>query len=111
MSRKARSQLVLVVMVPKPGCVAAWSAGQHSQPMALECMPSADPWLSLILSFRLLTLPWMCCRSGTETMSDLMVVTLLVAADADLKIPRIKGREDLRDALNKLGALRSEQVS
>lgn len=52
-----------------------------------------------------------CCRSGTETMSDLMVVTILVAADADLKIPRIRGREDLKSALNKLGALRSEQVS
>eukprot|EP00891_Asterochloris_glomerata_P002919 jgi/Astpho2/2919/Aster-01066 len=48
--------------------------------------------------------------SGTETMSDLMVVTILVAADADLKIPRIRGREDLKSALNKLGALRSEQV-
>ncbi len=44
-------------------------------------------------------------------MSDLMVVTILVAADADLKIPRIRGREDLKSALNKLGALRSEQVS
>lgn len=51
------------------------------------------------------------CRSRADSMSELIVVTLIVAADGGVKIPKIQSREDLTQALNKLGALRSEQVS
>ena len=44
-------------------------------------------------------------------MSELIVVTIIVAADGGIKIPKVSSRDDLTKALNKLGALRSEQVS
>ena len=43
-------------------------------------------------------------------MSELIVVTLVVAAEGGVKVPKITSREELTQALNKLGALRSEQV-
>lgn len=43
-------------------------------------------------------------------MSELIVVTLVVAAEGGSKIPKVSDREELKSALNKLGALRSEQV-
>ncbi len=43
-------------------------------------------------------------------MSELIVVTLIVAAEGGVKVPKVTSREDLTKALNKLGALRSDQV-
>ena len=43
-------------------------------------------------------------------MSELIVVTVVVAAEGGVKVPKITSREELTKALNKLGALRSEQV-
>ena len=43
-------------------------------------------------------------------MSELIVVTVIVAAEGGVKVPKVSSREDLTKALNKLGALRSEQV-
>lgn len=43
-------------------------------------------------------------------MSDLMVVTIIVAAEASVKLPKVRSRDELKEALNKLGALRSDQV-
>lgn len=43
-------------------------------------------------------------------MSELIVVTVIVAAEGGVKVPKITSREELTKALNKLGALRSEQV-
>lgn len=43
-------------------------------------------------------------------MSELIVVTIIVAAEGGVKVPKISSREELTKALNKLGALRSEQV-
>lgn len=43
-------------------------------------------------------------------MSELIVVTVIVAAEGGVKVPKVQSREDLTQALNKLGALRSEQV-
>ena len=39
-----------------------------------------------------------------------MVVTLVVAAEANVKLPKVRSRDELKQALNKLGALRSDQV-
>ena len=44
-------------------------------------------------------------------MSELIVVTIIVAAEGGVKVPKITSREELTKALNKLGALRSEQVT
>lgn len=44
-------------------------------------------------------------------MSELIVVTIIVAAEGGVKVPKISSREELTKALNKLGALRSEQVT
>lgn len=41
---------------------------------------------------------------------ELIVVTILVAAEGGLKIPNISSREQLRSTLNSLGGLRSDQV-
>ena len=38
------------------------------------------------------------------------MITLLVAVAGDLKIPKIASRDELVQALNRLGAIRSEQV-
>lgn len=43
-------------------------------------------------------------------MSELIVVTVIVAAEGGARVPKITSREELTKALNKLGALRSEQV-
>lgn len=37
-------------------------------------------------------------------------MTIIVAAEGDVKVPKVASREELTKALNKLGALRSEQV-
>ncbi len=50
------------------------------------------------------------CRSRGDGMSELIVVTVIVAAEGGVKVPKITSREDLTKALNKLGALRSDQV-
>ncbi len=50
------------------------------------------------------------CRSRGDGMSELIVVTLIVAAEGGVKVPKVTSREDLTKALNKLGALRSDQV-
>lgn len=48
-------------------------------------------------------------REG-PTGDELIVVTLLVASEGDLKVPNISSQEQLRSALNRLGGLRSDQV-
>ena len=51
------------------------------------------------------------CRSREDgPMSELIVVTVIVAAEGGVKVPKITSREELTRALNKLGALRDEQV-
>lgn len=50
------------------------------------------------------------CRAHGDGMSELIVVTIIVAAEGGARVPKITSREDLTKALNKLGALRSEQV-
>lgn len=42
--------------------------------------------------------------------NELIVVTILVAAEAGVKMPPINSREELRTALSRLGALRADQV-
>lgn len=42
--------------------------------------------------------------------SELIVVTLLVAVEGTLKLPKVTSREELKTALNRLGAVRSDQV-
>ncbi|KAK9819848.1 hypothetical protein WJX72_003190 [[Myrmecia] bisecta] len=49
-------------------------------------------------------------RSSSRGDNDLIVVTILVAVQGGLKLPSITSREELRTALNRLGAVRSEQV-
>lgn len=49
-------------------------------------------------------------KSRSSGMSELIVVTLVVAAEGGSKIPKVSDREELKSALNKLGALRSEQI-
>ena len=49
-------------------------------------------------------------RSRGDGVSELIVVTVIVAAEGGVKVPKITSREDLTKALNKLGALRSGQV-
>lgn len=44
-------------------------------------------------------------------MSELIVVTVIVAAEGGVKVPKVQSREDLTTALNRLGALRSDQVN
>lgn len=43
-------------------------------------------------------------------MQELIVVTVLVAVRGGLKMPRVTSGEELKTALNRLGAIRSEQV-
>eukprot|EP01025_Chloroclados_australasicus_P051946 TRINITY_DN6049_c0_g3_i1.p1 TRINITY_DN6049_c0_g3~~TRINITY_DN6049_c0_g3_i1.p1 ORF type:complete len:452 (-),score=43.84 TRINITY_DN6049_c0_g3_i1:207-1562(-) len=49
--------------------------------------------------------------SGSSSKSnDLIVVTILVAADGKLEIPQVRNAEDLRQALTILGGVRQEQL-
>lgn len=51
------------------------------------------------------------CRSRSGNgISELIVVTIIVAAEGGVKVPKVSSREELKTALNKLGSLRSEQV-
>ena len=50
------------------------------------------------------------CRHGSSGVQELIVVTILLAAKGSLKVPSIQSQAELREALNKLGAVRSEQV-
>ena len=48
---------------------------------------------------------------GTYTdVNELIVVTLIVAAEQDLKLPKIETQEDMRIALNRLGSLRASSI-
>lgn len=49
-------------------------------------------------------------RGGRSSMDELIVVTILAAVDGGIKMPKVNSREELRTALNRLGALRSDQV-
>lgn len=42
--------------------------------------------------------------------SELIVVTILVAADVALKLPKINSREDLRTALNRIGSVPEQSI-
>lgn len=44
-------------------------------------------------------------------MQELIVVTLLVAVQGKLQLPKITSREELVTALNRLGAVREDQAS
>lgn len=50
------------------------------------------------------------CRRGGNGVQELIVVTVLVAVRGGLKMPRVTSGEELKTALNRLGAIRSEQV-
>ena len=49
------------------------------------------------------------CRRS-DGVQELIVVTILVAVEGGLKMPSITSGEELRTALNRLGAVRQEQV-
>ncbi|KAK9846505.1 hypothetical protein WJX81_005518 [Elliptochloris bilobata] len=49
-------------------------------------------------------------RGGGDGMQELIVVTLLVAVQGKLQLPRITSREELVTALNRLGAVREDQL-
>ncbi len=42
--------------------------------------------------------------------NELIVVTILVAAQGGMKLPPIRSQEELRTALTRLGSLRADQV-
>lgn len=42
--------------------------------------------------------------------TELIVVTILVAAETSLKLPKINGREDLRTALNRVGSVPEQSI-
>lgn len=46
----------------------------------------------------------------TQAPGEYIVVTLLVAAQGNLKVPAVNSADDLRQALNQLGAVSSEQL-
>ncbi len=50
------------------------------------------------------------CRSGGDGMQELIVITLLVAVQGKLQLPKITSREELVTALNRLGGVREDQA-
>ena len=50
------------------------------------------------------------CRTSSNGVQELIVVTILLAAKGNLRVPAITSAPELKDALNKLGAVRSDQV-
>ena len=48
--------------------------------------------------------------AGQPGENELIVVTILVAAETAMKLPPIRSQEELKIALTKLGSLRSDQV-
>lgn len=48
--------------------------------------------------------------AGQPGQNELIVVTILVAAESDMKLPPINSQEELRIALTRLGSLRSDEV-
>ena len=52
----------------------------------------------------------MLCRRSSNGVQELIVVTVLVALQGGLKMPRVTSGDELKTALNRLGAVRSEQV-
>lgn len=52
-----------------------------------------------------------CCRgAGGDGVPEYIVVTILVAASGKLDLPKVTGQDQLVKALNKLAAIREEQV-
>jgi uncharacterized membrane protein len=49
-------------------------------------------------------------RSGGDGMQELIVITLLVAVQGKLQLPKITSREELVTALNRLGGVREDQA-
>ena len=49
-------------------------------------------------------------RSQSSASNELIVVTLLVAAEGGLKLPKVTSLEELRSALNTLGGISESQV-
>ena len=49
-------------------------------------------------------------RSSSSASNELIVVTLLVAAEGGLKLPKVTSLEELRSALNTLGGISESQV-
>jgi len=45
-----------------------------------------------------------------EGLNEYIVVTLLVAADGNLKMPKVNSRKDLQDALTRLGAVPAKEI-
>ena len=52
---------------------------------------------------------WKNGGSYTE-INELIVVTLIVACEQDLKLPKIESQEDMKVALNRLGSLRASSI-
>ena len=65
------------------------------------CLASAD---------LLTSLPW-CRRDSGSASNELIVVTVLVAAEGNLKLPKVTSLEELRSALNSLGGISESQVA
>lgn len=81
--------------------------------MASACMPSCMNLHANVVNFAQNYLVGrhlgsMCRRSNG--VQELIVVTILVAVQASLKMPRVTSGDELRTALNRLGAVRTEQV-
>lgn len=52
-----------------------------------------------------------CCRgAGGDGVPEYIVVTILVAASGKLELPKVTNQDQLVKALNKLAAIREEQV-
>lgn len=49
-------------------------------------------------------------QKASDITNELIVVTILVAAEGDIKIPKITSREELQTALNRIGGVGEEQV-
>jgi uncharacterized membrane protein len=49
-------------------------------------------------------------RTSLTDVDELLVVTIMVAAEADVQIPRIRTANDLKQALSALGGVSASQV-
>lgn len=50
-------------------------------------------------------------RSRSSVSNELIVVTILVAAEGGVKLPKVTSLEELRSALNTLGGISESQVT
>ena len=66
-------------------------------------------WTSWLASAQALI--WLChCRGPSGSVQEYIVITIVVAAQGKVELPKINNQESLVKALNKLAALRQEDV-